>query len=107
MMWRHSLITGIPEVYYFGTCGKKYNALAMELLGSSLEDLFKLCGRKLSLETVLKIAFQTIDRLEMVHSVDLIHCDVKPSHFLVGRSHTKKEDVIHLIGKVFRKSLSF
>jgi len=75
---------GVPVVRWCGVEGD-HNAMVMDLLGPSLEDLFNQCGRRFTLKTVLGLAEQLLRRLEAVHSRHFVHRDVKPDNFLVGR----------------------
>ena len=74
---------GIPTMHYFGAVGQ-YNALVMDLLGPSLEDLFNYCNRRFSLKSVLMLADQMIQRIEYVHYKHFLHRDVKPDNFVMG-----------------------
>jgi len=85
---------GVPNVHWYGVEGE-YNAMVIDLLGPSLEDLFNFCSRKLSLKTVLMSADQMINRVEYVHAKNFIHRDIKPDNFLIGLG--KKANQIHVI----------
>ncbi|KNZ75498.1 Casein kinase I like protein [Termitomyces sp. J132] len=75
--------TGVPWIMWSGRQGD-YNVMVIDLLGPSLEDLFKMCNRHFSVKTVLLLADQLISRIEFIHSNSLLHRDIKPANFVMG-----------------------
>ncbi|KAF7361248.1 Casein kinase I isoform delta [Mycena sanguinolenta] len=97
--------TGVPWVMWSGRQGD-YNVMVIDLLGPSLEDLFKMCNRHFSLKTVLLLADQLISRIEFIHNNNLVHRDVKPANFVMGTG--KAASMVNVIdfglAKKFRDS---
>ena len=85
---------GIPKLFSFGK-NILYNILVDELLGLSLHDLWDFKELDyVKIKNVCMIALQALDRLEYIHSKNVIHRDIKPNNFLIGR---KNKEIIYLI----------
>jgi len=85
---------GIPNIWFCGTEGE-HNIMIMDLLGPSLEDLFNVCNRKLSLKSVLMAGEQMLSRIEYVHSRYILHRDIKPDNFVIGQG--KRQHKVFII----------
>ena len=77
--------SGVPELLSFGKI-KNYYVLVEPLLGKNLYDIFDRYGKGFSIEDTSLIAIQVLDRIRSVHSKFIIHRDIKPDNFLVGKN---------------------
>ena len=87
---------GIPRLISFGKTGLFY-ILVEELLGLSIQSIWnnkKNNNKNFLLKDVCLIGIQCLDRLEYIHSKDVIHRDIKPMNITIGR---KDPNVLYLI----------
>ena len=89
---------GIPKIITYGNSGL-FKVLVEELLGLSINSLWEMRKRykidsKLLIKDVCMIALQGLERLEFIHSKNIIHRDIKPHNFVSGKNNPK---LIYLI----------
>lgn len=83
-------MTCVPKINsYFTT--SKYNVMVMELLGLSLDKLLEDNDGTLDLGTVMKIGTTIISHMKKIHSVGIIHRDIKPNNFMFGINEKNSE----------------
>ncbi|KAF8526517.1 casein kinase I delta, partial [Hysterangium stoloniferum] len=75
---------GVPVMKWYGTV-RDCNVLVLPVLGRSLGSVLDACGGRFSLPTVLMMADQLIARVQSLHANGMIHRDLKPDNFLIGR----------------------
>jgi len=88
-------LQGCPYVCHFISCGKQNNInfLVMELLGTNLSDLRKRQPRGcFSMLTICRLTCEMIEALRALHSMGVLHRDVKPSNFVLGGKYSHPGD---------------
>ena len=98
---------GIPEIISFGKYGS-FKILIEELLGKNIHTLWESCpfkkdhlgGKSLYIKDICLFAIQAIERLKYIHNKNIIHHDIKPKNFVVGRND---QNIIYLIDFGFAK----
>jgi hypothetical protein len=61
-----STTVGLPKVHAVTTEGQ-YNVMLMDLLGTSVEDIFVDNNKIMSLKSALMIGYQMLERIEFLH----------------------------------------
>lgn len=79
---------GIATLHDNGT-QDELQFMVCELLGATLQNLFYHCGRQFSLKTTLLLADQLLIRLQVFHSLNILHRDVKPDNVAMGFGREK------------------
>ena len=83
-----------PKLHAYGY-ENKHLYMIMSYLGDNLEQKLKKSWGFFSLQTVCKIAIQSLEILSVFHNKGFVHRDIKPENFLCGLG--KEKEMIYLV----------
>lgn len=89
---------GFPKVYHYCSY-KKSKVLVMDLLGPSMDKIFKFCDKSFQVNTVALLGEEMLNRIESMHVMGILHRDIKPNNFSFGKFDNifnRKENMIYL-----------
>jgi casein kinase 1 len=96
---------GFPQLKWFGT-NEKFNYLIIDLLGDSLSKIIQKYNT-LHLKTILYLGKQIILRIQILHENYLLHRDIKPDNFLLGKIDSTNKNTLYLIDFGFCKRYDY
>ncbi|GMR37294.1 hypothetical protein PMAYCL1PPCAC_07489, partial [Pristionchus mayeri] len=83
-----------------------FKYIVMEIVSHSLEDIRKyMLGGKLTWQTAIKVASQTLFAISDLHSVGYIHRDIKPHNFAIGKPPMHSQIYMLLIQCILHNSI--
>ena len=78
----------IPKMYNYYPSSDTPSFLVEELLGNSVDSIFKMCNRKFSIMSSLIIVKQILKIIQNLHEKGIIHRNLNPIKFLFGKEET-------------------
>lgn len=76
----------------------KFNYVVMTLVGESLQDLrVKANMKKFSMGTAVSVGRQCLEALEDLHNVGILHRDIKPGNYTVGRKDMNELRKVYML----------
>jgi serine/threonine protein kinase len=76
--------------------------IIFEKLGNSiLDEIDSYPDKLLSLRRIMSIGLQILDRLEDLHSLGYVHCDLKPENFLLDIYRDRNHESAHGYQQVY------
>lgn len=82
----------VPKLIWHGIY-KQYHVMALELQGSNLCTLYEMGNRSFTMNTAVYIFIECLHCMEELHGKGIVHRDIKPQNFIVGRNEKNAHKV--------------